>query len=610
MGETSKGTDYVEKLDESCFIITEAVCENEHDTLEELFDESTDGSNISDLIDDDVDEVDQGISLALYNSQLTEDCEIAISNLKRKYVKSPQQAAIAELSPRLEAIKLTPERKLKRRLLFQDSGIAEDETANSSEQVETIEPSSETNNGASFENGADDACRLLLLSNNRRATMLAKFKDYFQVPYTELTRTFKSNKTCADNWIVVLFAVSEEVLDASKVMLQQHCVFFQLTTFVFTGLYLLQFMHSKNRETIIKLFQSVLNIQDFQILCDPPKIRSVPAALWFYKKSLTNASYMYGSLPDWVTKQTMVNHQSATSADSFDLSQMVQWAYDNGFTEDSEIAYHYACSAEFDNNALAFLNSNNQVKHVRDCSSMVKLYKRQEMKEMTMSDWIFKCCNECNEEEDWKVIIEFLKYQQINVVEFLTALRSLFKQLPKKNCLLIHGKPDTGKSYFCYSLVQFLKGKVVSPMNRASVFWLQPLVDTKIGFIDDVTMACWLFMDTNMRNALDGNVVCIDNKHKAPLQIKLPPLLLTSNIDVKKEPTLFYLHNRLMSFEFPNIMPFTADGKPVYTITHKHWTCFFRKLAKQLDLSTEDNNESNGSEKPFRCTARCSDDSL
>nr|AYA94420.1 MAG: E1 protein [Human papillomavirus] len=609
MGETPKGTDNLENVDESWFIVTEAACEDELDTLEELFDESTDGSNISDLIDDDVDELDQGNSLALFNCQLSEDSEIAICNLKRKYVKSPEQAAIAALSPRLEAIKLTPERKLKRRL-FQDSGLGEDEATNSSEQVETVEVHSETENGANFENGASDASRLLLLSSNRRATMLTKFKDYFQVPYTEITRNFKSDKTCGINWVVVIFAVSDEILDASKVLLQQHCQFFQLITFTFTGLYLLEFIHAKNRDTILKLFQNVLNVQDFQIMCDPPKIRSVPTALWFYKKTINNLSYVHGSLPEWILKQTMVNHQTAAAADMFDLSQMVQWAYDNNYTEDSEIAYYYASLADEDTNAAAFLKSNQQVKYVRDCHAMVKLYKRQEMRQMSMSEWIFKCCDDCNEEEDWKVIINFLKYQQINVIEFLTALRSLFKQTPKKNCLLIHGKPDTGKSYFCYTLINFLKGKAVSFMNRSSVFWLQPLTDCKIGIIDDATMACWLFMDTNMRNALDGNVVCVENKHKPAIQLKLPPLLVTSNINVLKEPTLLYLHSRLMSFEFPNTMPFKTDGTPVYTITHKHWTCFFRKLAKQLDLEREDHHESNGSEKPFRCTARCSDDSL
>lgn len=610
MGESTKGTDNLENLDESWFVVTEATCENELDTLEELFDESTDGSNISDLIDDDVDELDQGNSLALFNCQLSEDCENAISNLKRKYMKSPQQAAIANLSPRLEAIKLTPERKSKRRLFLQDSGIGDDEAACSSEQVENVDVNNEAENGGNLENGVADANRLLLLSNNRRATMLAKFKDYFQVPYTELTRMFKSNKTCGENWIVAVFAVSDEVLEASKVIFQQHCQFFQLITFTFTGLYVMQFSHAKNRETIIKLFSSLLNVQEHQLLCDPPKIKSVPAALWFYKKGITNLSYIYGAFPEWIVKHTMVNHQSAAAAENFDLSQMIQWAYDHNYIEESEIAYNYACLADVDSNAAAFLNSNSQVKYVRDCHSMVKLYKRQEMRDMTMSEWIFKCCDDCNDIEDWKVIIEFLKFQNINIVEFLTALRSLFKQIPKKNCLLIHGKPDTGKSYFCYSMVTFLKGKVISYMNRASVFWLQPLTDCKIGLLDDATMACWLFMDTNMRNALDGNVVCIDNKHKAPLQLKLPPLMVTSNIDVKKEPTLLYLHSRIMSFEFPNTMPFNNDGTPVYNITAKHWTCFFRKLSKQLDLTTEDQHESNGSKEPFRCTARGSDDTL
>ena len=610
MAETPKGIENIDTLDKSWFIVSEADCENNIDTLEELFDESTDGSDISNLIDDDVDETDQGNSLALYNIQEAGDSEKAITKLKRKYVKSPQQPSIADLSPRLEAIRLTPERQIKRRL-FQDSGLGEDETASSFTQVESIDCVAEqVTYGANFENGASDLCKELLLCSNRRAVMYAKFKDYFQVPYTELTRMFKSDKTCGENWIVTIFGVSDDVIEASKVVLQQHCVKYQVITFTFTALCLLQFKHAKNRDTIMKLYNNVLNIKDHQILCDPPKIRSTVAALWFYKKSIADLSYVYNALPDWVTKLTMVNHQTASSADSFDLSEMIQWAYDQNYVEEPEIAYHYAMLADIDSNAAAFLNSNSQVRYVKDCTAMVRLYKRQEMREMSISQWIFKCCTECDEEGDWKIIAEFLKYQNVSVVGFLDALRTMFKQVPKKSCILIHGKPDTGKSYFCYSLIHFLKGKVISYVNRASQFWLQPLQDAKFGFLDDATMPCWLYIDSNMRTALDGNAVSLDAKHKAPQQLRLPPLFVTSNIDVLKEPSLLYLHSRLVCFEFPNTLPFTNNGELVFNITDKNWKCFFRKLTKQLDLDPEEDNESIRPDKTFRCTARSSDESI
>ena len=199
-------------------------------------------------------------------------------------------------------------------------------------------------------------------------------------------------------------------------------------------------------------------------------------------------------MPEWVTKQTLFDHQAASQPEAFELAKMVQWAYDNNITEESEIAFNYASIASEDCNAAAFLKSNCQVRYVRDCSIMVKHYFRQEMRNMSMAQWIWKCCDECTGETDWKVIANFLKLQKVNIIQFLTALRTLFKRIPKKNCILIFGPPDTGKSFFCFSLMKFLQGKVISFVNRNSNFWLQPLIDCKVALLDDATFNCWQYL--------------------------------------------------------------------------------------------------------------------
>ena len=115
-------------------------------------------------------------------------------------------------------------------------------------------------------------------------------------------------------------------------------------------------------------------MSEIQLFSDPPRNRSVAAALYFYKKSIANASYMFGQFPDWVTKLTVVSHQAANAAEKFLNCQkwfnghMIMKIYD-----EPEIAYKYALLAESDANAAAFLNSNNQVRFVRDCSQMVKI---------------------------------------------------------------------------------------------------------------------------------------------------------------------------------------------------------------------------------------------
>lgn len=107
-----------------------------------------------------------------------------------------------------------------------------------------------------------------------------------------------------------------------------------------------------------------------------------------------------------------------------------------------------------------------------------------------------------------------------------------------------------------------------------------------------------------MRGALDGNHICLDSKHKAPTQTKLPPLMITSNHDVINDQSLMYLHSRITAINFPNQMPLTNEGLPLYDINDATWKSFFTKLSRQLDLTfEEEGDESGGPDRAFRCTA-------
>lgn len=594
MGDPNKGTD---NLCENAgwYIIDEAECIDSFNELEELFENST-SSTISNLIDD-VDVVDEGLPLDLFNQQVTEECTSAIENLKRKFIGSPE--SVADLSPRLQAVQITPRKgSSSKRKLFDDSGIVEDETADHAETqvaTESAEPAGE--NGAAL--NLD-----VLNASHKQAIVMSKFKEEMGVAFSELTRQFKSDKTCCENWVMCVYRAAEEVTESSKVVLEQYCNYHQVHVIGVIALYLVSFKVSKSRETIKKLMATMLNVNEWQITCEPPKIRSPAAALFFYQKNVSGVSFSKGECPEWILRHTMVGHCLASAAEAFDLSGMVQWAWDNDFTEEPEIAYNYASIADVDSNAAAFLKSNQQYKYVRDCANMVKLYKRQAMKTMTMSQWIQKCCSECQGEGNWKDIAGFLRFQGVNVITFLIHLKTWLKNTPKKNCMLIYGPSDTGKSYFCFSLLSFLRGKVVSYMNSRSHFWLQPLQDGKVGFIDDATYPCWQYIDVHMRTALDGNVMSIDAKHKAPAQIRLPPMLISSNVDIFKEPTLLHVQTRIIGIEFPNKMPLNADGSPVYTINNCTWKSFFTKLARQLEITfEEEGDESERFDRAFRCTA-------
>lgn len=600
MGDT-KGTEN-EPLFEgtSDWFLMEAECSH-MDSLEDLFEASTgEESILSQLIDDEP--VEQGNSLALYSEQLNDAHEAAVTALKRKLIHSPEihtpEDTIAyQLSPKLAAINISPRRKTKRRLF--DSGIAEDEAPDIHEKVVLDSLEQEVVEKDNTESTEKDILKL----SNHKACLLARFKERFGVSFTDLTRPFKSDKTCSYHWVVTVYRAADSVIEGSREVLKQYCEYMLLCSIANSVMYLLQFTAMKNRGTVLKLISKLLNVSEKLILCEPPRMRSMPVAMYFYKRSLSNCCNTFGTVPDWVANQTMINHQFATTAECFDFSTMVQWAYDNNKTSEQSIAYEYAMLAKEDKNAAAFLKSSNQVKYVRDCSIMVRHYKRHEMHEMSMNQWIVKCCEDCDGEGNWKVIVEFLKYQQITLIHFLTTLKTLFRGIPKRNCLLFYGEPDTGKSYFASSLVQFLKGKVLSIMNRNSQFWLQPCLDAKIVYIDDATYPAWQHMDLYMRNALDGNEISIDAKHKAPQQIKLPPLIITSNIDVKADITLKYLHSRIMCYKFPNPMPFDDEGNIIFNITHSTWSAFFRRLATHLDLKEEFQHGGEEPEPAFRCTA-------
>ncbi|AFV27105.1 E1 [human papillomavirus 164] len=594
MADLTKGTDdSFEKIetDSSWFIISEAECRNDIDSFETIFEESTDGSLVSDIIDD-VDDASQGNSLALFNRQIADDCNKAITDLKRKYLTSPQQC-VAELSPRLEAVKISGEGKSKRRL-FQDSGIEEDEIASTSQVL------SEINNTVPAE--ADETLDLLKC-NNRKATLLWKIKEVFAVSFSELTRLYKSDKTCSLCWVVAVCNVSEDLLNSSKILLQQHVDFVQIITVGRYALYLIEFKTGKSRETVSKMFCKLLNVKDYGLLCQPPKLRSVAVALYFYKRSLSNVSFKYGEFPEWLSKQILLDH-NVGSQDTFSLSDMVQWAFDHDYLDESEIAYNYAIAATENANAAAFLQSNNQAKHVKDCAIMVKHYKRYELRQMSMAGWIKKCCADYEEENNWKPIAHFLRFQGVNFLEFLIAFKPFLQGLPKKNCMVFWGPPDSGKSLFCFSLLNFLKGRVISYMNSKSHFWLMPLFDCKLGLLDDATYPCWQYMDVHLRNAMDGNVISIDLKHKAPVQLSLPPLLVSTNVNVLQDQSLKYLHSRIKCFNFPNVLPTLANGEIAYKVTNNTWACFFRKFASHLDIAEDDGGDTGNINTAFQCTAR------
>lgn len=608
-----KGTDCEDMND---WVLVEAECSEIETDVEDECDQSS--SDISDLVDNASVTESQGLSLQLYRLQEQSASDEHLQHLKRKYIRSPDKAVLS-LSPRLQAVSISQRttKKAKKQLVWNDSGVdlSQHEADDTHEQIqpqvesaveELVSSDTEFVEGGNGRNGAE----ALFLSKNKRAFVLGKFKEMFGLSFMDLVRVFKSNKTCSCDWVVCALYLCEERVEAAKVMLQDSCDYIFLYVMGIASLMLLTFKSQKNRDTTLKLLSKLFDCKEDQLLAEPPKTRSVAVALYWYKKSILAGVFSYGLFPEWIAKQTMINHQLAAEK-PFDLSLMVQWAYDNEYVDESQIAYHYACLAETEENAAAFLNSNSQAKHVRDCATMVRHYKRAELQKMTMSDWIHKRCSEVEGEGDWKEIGQFLRHQSVEFISFLDSLKYFLKGVPKRNCLVFYGPPNTGKSMFCMSLLNFLKGRVISFINSKSQFWLQPLADAKIGLLDDATKPCWDYIDVYLRNALDGNPICIDCKHKAPYQIKCPPLLVTSNVNVVRDERWRFLHSRLTGFCFSAEFPFNEEGVPAFQLNDQSWNSFFKRFWRHLELSDPEDEGDDGEYRPgLRLCTRGTSDTL
>ncbi|BAJ12074.1 E1 protein [Bos taurus papillomavirus 11] len=569
-------------------------------------------SDLSDLIDNA--EYEQGNSAELFAQQQAFDFHKDLCATKRK-LNLPQRKPLQCITSQDN---ISPRRAAGKRRILDDSGYNEDL---STEVAQVVENGGSEGYGSLVSQGLgtqevrrrssaekeNGDCIAVLRAGSQRAAYLAIFKEKFSISFSSLTRLFKNDKTCCTNWVGAIFRAREELLEASKTILQKSCDHLMLLThtckYGFMALYLLDFKTSKSRETVRNMFGNLLQVEKDDMLLEPPKLKSLPAATFWWKIRHSNNSFTWGEVPNWISRQTSITHQIADD-EPFNLSEMVQWAYDHDLTDEAKIAYYYARLASEESNAAAFLRCNQQVKHVRECAQMVKYYKTAEMHEMSMGQWIKKCIDNIEGEGDWREICKFLKYQQVNFLSFLSALKDLLHSVPKRNCMVIHGPPNTGKSMFVMSFMRSLKGRVLSFVNAKSHFWLQPLNSAKVAILDDATHATWKYFDTYLRNGLDGTPVSLDMKHRAPMQVCFPPLMITSNIDIMKDPAYMYLHSRLVCFEFPNPFPLDEAGNPVVLINELSWKSFFARLWRQLELTDPDEEEDGEPRSPFRCCAR------
>nr|AAA46968.1 replication protein [human papillomavirus 35] len=554
---------------------------------------------------------------ALFHAQEEQTHKEAVQVLKRKYASSPLSSVSLcvnnNISPRLKAICIENKNTAAKRRLFElpDSGYGNSEVEiHEIQQVEghdTVEQCS-MGSGDSITSSSDerhdetptrDIIQILKCSN-ANAAMLAKFKELFGISFTELIRPFKSDKSTCTDWCVAAFGIAPSVANFKHITYVYIYNVYRVHG-AMVILALLRFKVEKREQQLKTIDAKLLCISAASMLIQPPKLRSTPAALYWFKTAMSNISEVDGETPEWIQRQTVLQHSFNDAI--FDLSEMVQWAYDNDFIDDSDIAYKYAQLAETNSNACAFLKSNSQAKIVKDCATMCRHYKRAEKREMTMSQWIKRRCAQVDDDGDWRDIVRFLRYQQVDFVAFLSALKNFLHGVPKKNCILIYGAPNTGKSLFGMSLMHFLQGAIISYVNSKSHFWLQPLYDAKIAMLDDATSPCGIYRPIFKKCTRWKSYISFRCKALSIVHI-MPTFTYYININAGKDDRWPYLHSRVVVFTFHNEFPFDKNGNPEYGLNDKNWKSFFSRTWCRLNLHEEEVKENDGDAFPaFKCVS-------
>ncbi|QXI66641.1 E1 [Anas platyrhynchos papillomavirus 2] len=557
------------------------------DTLSQLFDNDGGDSFISDgeydpgqdqhrdLLNKKLSKDDQGITQAVLKLVTAQKRACPSTPIKPK--RPPQPGGIETLSPQLQALQLSNGS-------LGDGGVRKRITFGPSEHPGSPAQGREVGNSFIDNAKSDSFFQNCAKVSNSRAAHLAKFKEEYRVSFTEVTRPFKSDKTQNQQWVISVLYCHGDAQDLLLALFKKQCINMLYSYSTESIVLYCDFAAAKNRDGI----RNILKAADFDpayMLCEPPNIRN-PLCGMFWKKF----NVAIGEFPEWIINVTTVGYKSET--ETFELTQMVQWALDHQYTDESIIAYKYAQIAMENRNAELWLASNSQAKYLRDCCTMVRNYRRAQMQEMSMSAYIASRAPhyEIGDDRGYKKICKLLGYQGIIYMDFLLHLKALLHRKPKKSALAIVGVPDSGKSMLCMSLIKYLAGNVLSFSNMNSHFWLQPLADCKIALIDDATEPCWSYIDTYLRTALDGSPICIDMKHRAPMQIRCPPLLITSNINISSpspsESKYPYLLNRIAIVSFTKQIP-VRHGTPVFTVEEADWKSFFNHFWLTLELDPE-----------------------
>lgn len=205
-------------------------------------------------------------------------------------------------------------------------------------------------------------------------------------------------------------------------------------------------------------------------------------------------------------------------------------------------------------------------------------------------------------------IFAYLCFQNINPVDFLIQFgRVLFRVPDKRNCFVIAGPSNTGKSTFIRPLLNIFNwGEIQSSgqfmfqncINKELLIWEEPLIG------HDFVEGC--------KRVFEGMNTQVSVKYKPPQTLYRTPILITTNKDLWHYTTSdeMAIRNRIFLFEFtrtaaeyePWIREHYSECRRKYRIFVRQCCCAITGNCPDCPSSPEPSSESSASDNSTDCT--------
>ncbi|QKR71895.1 E1 [Wels catfish papillomavirus 1] len=231
-------------------------------------------------------------------------------------------------------------------------------------------------------------------------------------------------------------------------------------------------------------------------------------------------------------------------------------------------------------NAMLWLQQSSNITVAKKQYELWKATLKGRQMQIPLSSYIEQRIEEYTGGESSKVE-RLLAKNGISPFDFLNAIRRWIHNHVKKSVVCFVGPGNCGKSMIADAMIEFLNGARLT-WHESNQFWKQGAIGKRFVMLDDVTPCCWKDLDARERRALDGGVVCINKKFCEPCEMKMPPMLLTSNYDVRGNSDFEYLCNRITFLTFNT--PFKVTPKPEEIVEPKDIAAWTKKYLDSLDL--------------------------